>query len=411
VVKALYNIKKKHDKKKSAVKQGGGEKVLKLSEDSKPIMKAKPPKKKATIEANKAARLALAGGDVIKDELKRKTDQDARTLYIRFNVEKKPTTAEDIKGLHSDIKFVRTPRVAYKGQNGIAYAFIEFGNEEECKSAKNKLSTTQYKGKELYVDFVGEKSKNKKKSGNNKELNPTRLFVCGLAPGVSKSNLQEMFPKACQACIPSNSKKKGTSFGFVQFSTPADAKAAFDAAQDLTINNHKITVLFAKKSDMKDEVLKKKAEKRKQKRDEKKAKKLKVDKTAPDKVDIKEKVDIKVKVEDDEEEDDDDDDEEEDDENDKTIEQVKNENKDAVNDNDEEDDDDEDDEDDDDDDDDEDDEDDEEEEEEKNDDQDEDNDQDAEDEQNDDQDDDDDEEEEEEDDDDDEEDEEDEDDE
>merc|ERR1711970_1251337 len=108
-------------------------------------------------------------------------------------------------------------------------------------------ATTQYKGKEVYVDFVGENSTNKKKSAKAKGgLNPTRLFVCGLAKGIDKRNLKEMFPKAAHADIPQKSKKKGSSYGFVQFSTPADAKAAFDAAQDLTINNHKITVLFAK---------------------------------------------------------------------------------------------------------------------------------------------------------------------
>merc|ERR1711936_763845 len=96
-------------------------------------------------------------------------------------------------------------------------------------------------------DFVGESSTNKKKSAKAKGgLNPTRLFVCGLAKGIDKRNLKEMFPKAAHADIPQKSKKKGSSYGFVQFSTPADAKAAFDAAQDLTINNHKITVLFAK---------------------------------------------------------------------------------------------------------------------------------------------------------------------
>merc|ERR1712179_354892 len=41
--------------------------------------------------------------------------------------------------------------------------------------------------------------------------------------------------------------KKGSSYGFVQFSNPTDAKAALDAAQDLTINNFKITVRFAYK--------------------------------------------------------------------------------------------------------------------------------------------------------------------
>merc|ERR1719205_222972 len=222
--------------------------------------------------------MAIASGDVMKDEVTRKTEQDARTLYIRFGDKQQPKTADEIKELHSDIKFVRTPRTSSKQKGGIGYAFLEFGDLEECKAAKNKLATTQFKGNEVYVDFVGENSKAKKKIAKPScQLNPTRLFVCGLAQGVNKSNLQEMFPKAGSACIPQRSKKKGTSYGFVQFSTPADAKAAFDAAQDLTIANHKITVLFAKMTDTKPEVQKKKAEKRKAKSEEKKLKKAKTE--------------------------------------------------------------------------------------------------------------------------------------
>ena len=36
------------------------------------------------------------------------------------------------------------------------YAFVEFENSDECKAARGKLATTQFKGKELIVDFVGE---------------------------------------------------------------------------------------------------------------------------------------------------------------------------------------------------------------------------------------------------------------
>merc|ERR1712128_284448 len=225
-----------------------------------------------------------------------------------------PKTADEIKELHSDIKFVRTPRVGNgKAKGSINYAFLEFGNTEECKAAKNKLATTQFKGNEVYVDFVGSHGKAKKKTAKTTaQLNPTRLFVCGLADGVNKTNLQEMFPKAGSACIPQKSKKKGTSYGFVQFSTPADAKAAFDAAQDLTIANHKITVLFAKMTETKPQVLKKKAEKRKAKTEEKKLKKVKTDDT----VEKKENEDvlddtIKEKTEDEDEEDEDDDEDEE----------------------------------------------------------------------------------------------------
>eukprot|EP00092_Neocalanus_flemingeri_P093204 GFUD01118439.1.p1 GENE.GFUD01118439.1~~GFUD01118439.1.p1 ORF type:complete len:409 (-),score=191.62 GFUD01118439.1:93-1319(-) len=311
-----------------------------LSKKSKPQMKAGPPKKKVIQKADHAARMAIASGEVIKDEVARKTEQDARTLYIRF-AQKLPTDADQIKELHSDIKFVRTPRSGTKKDVGINYAFLEFGDAEECTAAKNKLSTTQFKGNELYVDFVGENSKAKKKTGASKqkgELNPTRLFVVGLAPGVNKSNLKEMFPKASQADIPQKSKKKGTSYGFVQFSTPSDAKAAFDAAQSLEINGHRITVLFAKKTETKPEVQKKKAEKRKAKEEEKKLKRLdagdvKDSETTPDvqnkkaekrkaqdekknlkklKTDVKEVIDEEVKDEDDDKEDEDDDKENED---------------------------------------------------------------------------------------------------
>jgi hypothetical protein len=76
--------------------------------------------------------------------------------------------------------------------------------------------------------------------------------------------------QASHADIPQKSKKKGTSYGFVQFASPGDAKAAFDAAKDLTIADHKITVLFAKITETKPEVLQRKAEKRKARNDAKK---------------------------------------------------------------------------------------------------------------------------------------------
>ena len=216
-----------------------------------------------------------------QDELNRLNQRDSRSLYIRFTQNSLPTDPDQIKKLHSDIKFVRTPRLDLKGRKGISYAFVEFGSESECKVAKNKLATTQFNGSELYVDFVGEKSQTKKSrdAKDKSQFNPTRLFISGLAHGVTKSNLKGMFPKCASAEIPRVGKKKGSAYGFIQFSSPSDAKAAFDAAQNLEVNGHPITVLFAKRTSQKDEVVqKKKAEKRKiqqekkQKAGEKKAK-------------------------------------------------------------------------------------------------------------------------------------------
>merc|ERR1712212_832754 len=108
-------------------------------------------------------------------------------------------------------------------------------------------------------------------------------FICGLAPGVSKTNLKEMFPKASHADIPANSKKKGTSYGFVQFSSPGDAKAAFDAAKGLSIGGPRTTVLFAKITDKKPEVVQKKKEKRDKRNAEKKLEKEEEDESKPKK--------------------------------------------------------------------------------------------------------------------------------
>jgi len=235
---------------KTPIKKG-----QKTAENKLPIKNRKLEKKrwsprkksamKSAIEASKVARADVASGKVTGNEQQRKKAQDARSLYVRFS-EIFPSSVEQIQELHSDIKFVRAPRLSTKkgGEDGITYAFLEFSDEETCKSAKNKLATTHYQGKELYVDFVGVKSKIKNSdSDESQEVNPMRLFVVGLAPGVTTDNLKDMFPKAANAKIPQKSRKQGTSFGFVQFENAGDAKAAFDAAQDLSVNGHKITVL------------------------------------------------------------------------------------------------------------------------------------------------------------------------
>jgi len=312
--------------KNTPKKEGEKKAEDKLSIKSKTSLKQKKQKqlKKSAVDAIKVAATEIATDDVEQ----RKKVQDARTLYIRFS-DKFPPSVENIQELHSDIKFVRAPRLATKkgGKDGIRFAFVEFIDEETCKSAKEKLATTEYKGKQVFVDFVGAKSK-QKKSGSDKELNPTRLFVVGLAPGVTRSNLKEMFPKAGTAEIPQKSRRKGTSFGFVQFSSAADAKAAFDAAQDLSVNGHKITVLYAKNTENKKDVQKKKAEKRKAKKDDNEEKtgekKIKVVKETEenDEDDSEDDNDAEVAKETEEKEDDDKSDDD-DDELDDTVEESK----------------------------------------------------------------------------------------
>ena len=111
----------------------------------------------------------------------------------------------------------------------------------------------------MYVDYVGLKSKDggkpKNERGgkgkNTKQINPTRLFITGLMEGMTEEKLQQLFPKSSSANIPKGSVRKGTLYGFIQFSNPADAKSAFEAAKKLTVKtsedggSQRITVLYA----------------------------------------------------------------------------------------------------------------------------------------------------------------------
>jgi len=187
------------------------------------------------------------------------------TLYLRFK-NKFPSSEDEVKDLAPSIVEVRVPRRARKKKQ-IKYCFVEFKTEEETKQAKAKIASGKFQGEVVYADFLGKGSKKSKGRGvKSTSLNPCRLMVSGLVPGISWKALKEMFPKASYAEIPRGSRKKGSKYGFVEFSNPADARATFDAAQDLNIDGHHITVLYAKvgkddQENVKERCLKRKVQK------------------------------------------------------------------------------------------------------------------------------------------------------
>eukprot|EP00094_Tigriopus_californicus_P001109 TCALIF_01073-PA protein Name:"Similar to NCL Nucleolin (Gallus gallus)" AED:0.00 eAED:0.00 QI:202/1/0.5/1/1/1/2/0/355 len=213
---------------------------------SKGPKKGRPISKKVKAQ-NKLVRQAIATGEIAQDELKRKADRDARTLYVAFKADKLPTTIEEIEKLHPDIKLVRILRQSKKANSTIRYCFMEFASEKVCEKAKTVLSLKEYNGGRLAVDFVGAKSKIQRgPKSAMRPVNPTKLFVSGLAKGLTEDKLRELFPKASRTIIPARSVRKGSTFGFAQFNNPAEAKEAFNASQNLEFDGHHLTVLFAR---------------------------------------------------------------------------------------------------------------------------------------------------------------------
>ena len=201
----------------------------------------------------------MSTGELDKDELKRKSERDLRTLYVRFSNNAGPKNISDIYKLDKTIKIARVPRQGKaKAEKCIKYCFVEFSDEAACESAKDKLASNP----NHYVDFVGVKSKGQKgNTGNLKKMpiNPTRLMVSGLTDAITEDQLRKLFPKCVKAEIPKRVAKKEGRYGFVQFSNPAEAKAAFDAANELKIGSGEgathLSVLFARVNKPGDQLL------------------------------------------------------------------------------------------------------------------------------------------------------------
>jgi len=231
--------------------QGG-----KISKNAKP---GKPPMAKKTKETIKAARMALAEGKISTEVESRKHAMDLRTLYVRFKKNHPEDEGQVRERLanHPEIKFVRIPRQGSKNKN-VRYAFVEFGSEAQCEEAKETLTKGPDAKDDFYVDFVGVKSKGGGKPSEDRgskkskrPINPNRLFIAGLVDGLTEDKLKQLFPK-CVGAEVKGQKKGGKGFAFVQFSNPADAKAAFDASQKLNISGktgkdgHHMTIVYAR---------------------------------------------------------------------------------------------------------------------------------------------------------------------
>ena len=143
--------------------------------------------------------------------------------FIFQKPDSQPTSEEEIRALSPSVMYVRVPRMGNK-QQAIKYCFLEFSSETAADQAKTELS--KLSPEKYFVDFVGEKSRNVKFSpkdgaAKTKPINPVRLFVTGLPPGMTESKLRMLFPKCSDAIV----KTKGSNVGFVTFWSAGEAKS------------------------------------------------------------------------------------------------------------------------------------------------------------------------------------------
>ncbi|KAM4041235.1 nucleolin [Anomaloglossus baeobatrachus] len=123
------------------------------------------------------------------------------------------------------------------------FAFVEFSSAEEAKDALDSLNNTEIEGRSIRIEI----SQGGGPHGGRGATQSKTLFVRGLSEDTSEETLKEAFDGSINARIVTD-RDTGASkgFGFVDFSTAEDAKAAMEAMEDGEIDGNKVTLDFAK---------------------------------------------------------------------------------------------------------------------------------------------------------------------
>ncbi|XP_012859825.1 LOW QUALITY PROTEIN: nucleolin [Echinops telfairi] len=122
------------------------------------------------------------------------------------------------------------------------YAFIEFASFEDAKEALSSCNKREIEGRAIRLELQGARG-----SPNARSQPSKTLFVKGLSEETTEETLKESFDGSVRARIVTD-RETGSSkgFGFVDFNSEEDAKAAKEAMEDGEIDGNKVTLDWAK---------------------------------------------------------------------------------------------------------------------------------------------------------------------
>ncbi|EPQ18125.1 Nucleolin [Myotis brandtii] len=149
-------------------------------------------------------------------------------------------TEETLQEVFEKATFIKVPQ----NQNGKSkgYAFIEFASFEDAKEALNSCNEREIEGRAIRLELQGPRG-----SPNARSQPSKTLFVKGLSEETTEETLKESFDGSVRARIVTD-RETGSSkgFGFVDFNSEEDAKAAKEAMEDGEIDGNKVTLDWAK---------------------------------------------------------------------------------------------------------------------------------------------------------------------
>ncbi|NXI92537.1 NUCL protein, partial [Psophia crepitans] len=179
-----------------------------------------------------------------QDHQKGGGEKESKTLIVNnLSYAASEETLQEVFKKASSIKMPQTNQGRPKG-----YAFVEFPTAEDAKEALNSYNNTEIEGRAIRLEFSSpawQKGNMNARGGFNQQSKT--LFVRGLSEDTTEETLRESFEGSISARIVTD-RDTGSSkgFGFVDFSSPEDAKAAKEAMEDGEIDGNKVILDFAK---------------------------------------------------------------------------------------------------------------------------------------------------------------------
>ncbi|XP_010082486.1 PREDICTED: nucleolin [Pterocles gutturalis] len=172
------------------------------------------------------------------------SNRESKTLIVNnLSYAASEETLQELFKKASSIKMPQNNQGRPKG-----YAFVEFPTTEDAKEALNSCNNTEIEGRAIRLEFSSsawQKGNANARGGFNQQSKT--LFVRGLSEDTTEETLKESFEGSISARIVTD-RDTGSSkgFGFVDFSSPEDAKAAKEAMEDGEIDGNKVILDFAK---------------------------------------------------------------------------------------------------------------------------------------------------------------------
>ncbi|NXS97276.1 NUCL protein, partial [Jacana jacana] len=179
-----------------------------------------------------------------QDHQKGGGERESKTLIVNnLSYAASEETLQELFKKASSIKMPQNNQGRPKG-----YAFVEFSTAEDAKEALNSCNNTEIEGRAIRLEFSSpawQKGNASARGGFNQQSKT--LFVRGLSEDTTEETLRESFEGSISARIVTD-RDTGSSkgFGFVDFSSPEDAKAAKEAMEDGEIDGNKVILDFAK---------------------------------------------------------------------------------------------------------------------------------------------------------------------